>query len=579
MADKAILYAEKAVAGKHERKIGNTEILSCKRFLNDLERQGTPEFPYVYDERKAKELIDFSESLTLAEGDEPQPFIAADFQAFMMANWNGWVIKDTPNRRFRTSYTQVARQNGKSVMNAVPSLYYGNFAGYNYPQIYCVATKELQARIVLKECGKFIRADTELAGTKTKQGLFTIQDYKSEIQCNLTRGVIKALGRDTESIDGFRPFFGSVDEYHKHKTNQMYKLLMDGTKKLKSCLISIITTAGFDLNSPCKTEYDYGISVLNGFQDDTHFVLICEPNPEDIIGDKIWNEDIWQAAHPLWTPETVISLRASARQAREKGGEDLLNYQTKDLNIWVQAGNSRYIDGQKWKACASDTTIEDMAGRECYLGLDLSSGGDLTSGALEFTLENGKFFIDSHSFMPINRLLEHEQTDKAPYRIWAQSRLLTLTETGGGYKTDYKYILSYYLNLVRRLNLKLLGIGYDPHNASTFLEDLEVFGCDIVEIGQSARSLNDATDDFRNSVQAQEILYDRKNEMLTWSFLNARTVTNSFGEIKIEKNLQNKRIDPCDAVIDSHKLAMTKRTKRIDVSKYDDEFFKKWWGL
>lgn len=577
--DRAIKFAESVVGGTYERPVGQSEILACKRYLSDLERQGTPGFPYVYNHKKAQHMISFAETLTLDEGEEPQPFHAADFQAFIFSNWNGWVIKDTANRRFRTSYIQIGRQNGKSVANAVPALYYGNFCGYKYPQIYCVATKERQAKIVLKECYKFINADKELSGTKLHPGLFTIQDYKSEIKCNLTNGSIVALGRDTDTIDGFRPFFASVDEYHKHKTNQMYKLLVDGDKKMKSCLVSIITTAGFDLNSPCKTEYDYGMSILHGYPAETHFVFICEPDDEDIIGDGIWNENIWPKAHPLWTPETVISLRGDANQAREKGGSDLLDYQTKDLNIWVQSSETRYIDGEKWKACESNTTIEDMANRECYLGLDLSSGGDLTSGFLEFPLDNDCCFGDSHSFMPAARLLEHEKSDKAPYRIWANNELLTLTETLGGYKTDYKYILTYYMDLVKRLNLKLLGIGYDPHNASAFLEDLECFGCDIVEIGQSARSLNDATDDFRLCVKAEKMLHDRKNDLLTWSFLNAKITHNSFGEIKIDKNLRVSRIDPCDAAIDAHKLAMAVRGGKVDVSKYDDEFYNKWWGV
>lgn len=579
--DRALAFSEEIVSGSYERPVGNSEVLSCQRFLNDLERQGTPEFPFVYDEKRAKDFIDFSETLTLAEGEEPLPFRAADFQAFTFSNWNGWVIKDTHNRRFRTSYIQIGRQNGKSVMNAVPALYYGNFAGYKYPQIYCVATKELQAKIVLKECSKFIKADRELEGTKLHPGLFTIQDYKSEIQCNLTGGTIKALGRDTDSIDGFRPFFGSVDEYHKHKTNQMYKLLTDGDKKMKSCLVSIITTAGFDLNSPCKTEYDYGISILNGFPAETHFVFISEPDEADIVGDAIYNENVWPKAHPLWTPETLISMRANALQAREKGGEDLLDFQTKDLNIWVQASEDKYIDAQKWKESGSSTTLEDMAGRECYLGLDLSSGGDLTSGFLEFPLGGGAYFGDSHSFMPAARLLEHEKTDNAPYRTWANEGLLTLTETLGGYKTDYRYVLAYYRDLVKRLHLKLLGIGYDPHNASAFLEDLEEFGCDIVEIGQSARALNDATDDFRLCIKAGKMLHDRRNTLLTWSFLNARVVHNSFGEIKIDKNLRTSRIDPCDAAIDAHQLAMSSTGKQqIDVAQYlTDGTIDRLWGV
>lgn len=578
--DSATKFAENVASGTFHHPVGQSEILTCKRFLNDLERQGTPEFPYVYDERRAKHILSFAEMLTLAEGEEPQPFKPADFQAFIFSNWNGWVIKDTQNRRFRTSYIQIGRQNGKSVMNSVPVLYYGNFSGYKYPQIYCVATKMDQAKIVMKECYKFINSDSEFAGTKTKKGLFTIQDYKSEILCNLSGGSIKGLGRDTNTIDGFRPYFASVDEYHKHDTNQMYKLLMDGDKKMKSCLVSIITTAGFNLNSPCKTEYDYGLAILNGVEDESHFVFIAEPDPDDIIGNGIWNENIWPKAHPLWTPETLISLRGDARQAREKGGEDLLDYQTKDLNLWVMATENRYINAQKWKSCASDKTLESMRGRSCYLGLDLSSGGDLTAGVLEFPLNDDAFFIDAHAFMPSARLMEHEKSDKAPYREWAKDGQMTLTETLGGYKTDYKYIFSYYKELIEEYDLHLLGIAYDPHNADAFLSDLDEFGCDLVMINQSAKNLNDPTDDFRNTVDAEKILYSKKSSMLTWCFLNAKLTRNSFKEIKIDKEHRTSRIDPCDATIDAHKLAMTKKPKQVNVADYlRDGTLDRLWGL
>lgn len=89
-----------------------------------------------------------------------------------------------------------------------------------------------------------------------------------------------------------------------------------------------------------------------------------------------------------------------------------------------------------------------------------------------------------------------------PYREWIRDEQLTLTETLGGYKTDYKYILAYYRKLIQKYDLKLLGIGYDPHNASAFLADLDEFGCDLTVVVQSAKSLNDPTDDFRNSVDA-----------------------------------------------------------------------------
>jgi phage terminase large subunit-like protein len=565
-------FAQDVVDGKYTK--GRLEILACKRHLNDIERQDTDKFPYHWDADQANRLIDFSETLTLAEGEEPQPMRLYPFQDFIFGSLNGWLKSGTPYRRFRTSYEQVARQNGKSVGNAVPSLYYGNFAGYQYPQIYAVATKEQQAKIVLKECYKFINADRDLSGTKTKPGLFTIKDYKSEIECNLTNGNIKALGRDTESIDGFRPFFGSVDEYHKHKTNQMYKLLSDGTKKLKQSLISVITTAGFDINSPCKELYDYCVKVLEGrIIDETQFVFIAQLDPDD----DVWDEKNWPKANPLWTPETLENLRNDAVKAKEMQGTELRNFLTKDLNMWVQMADEDYINAEHWKDCASDLTLEDFRGQECVVGLDLSSGGDLTSLVLEFPMPGGdmpKVFVWQHSFIPKMRLAEHIQTDKAPYDLWHRQELLTATETLAGIKTDYKYIIQYLKSVRDSQNLKIKAIAYDPHNADTFLADLEEFDCDLIEIVQSAKSLNTATEDFTLSVDAKAVLYNKNDGLLTWCALNAKVTHNSFGEMKIDKEHRTERIDPIDATIDAHKIVLMNRENEIDINESADDYLK-----
>ncbi len=535
---------------------GRNEILCCKRHLNDLERQGTDDFPYIYKPERAKYRIEFAECLVIAEGKINQQLKLYEFQTFIKSSQYGWIHKDTGFRRFRTSYVQVARQNGKSIDNAENTVYYSNFDGYMYPQIYCVATKEAQSRIVLKEAIKFIQTDSDL------ESEFKIQEYKSLITAKRTGGEIIALGRDSKSIDGHRPYYASVDEYHAHPTNQMYKLAVDGAVFLDESLISVITTAGFNLNSPCKELYDYCVKdVLTGNKpDDTQFIYICDMDKND----DIWDELNWQKSNPLWNHKRLTNLRTSAIKAKAMGGDELRNFITKALNRWYQASDRQYLNLQKWADCASDTSIEDMDGKECYLGLDLSSGGDLTSGGLEFPLvidDRQKYFLHSHSFMPSARLAEHVATDKAPYDMWVRDELITLTETMGGYKTDYKYIISYYKDLIAKYHLKLKGIAYDPHNASAFLQDLEEFNVDCVEIVQSCKSLNDPTVDFKNTVDATDIIYSRKDKLLTWSFTNAVTVSNSFGEIKIDKDLQNKRIDPCDAVIDAHKLVLTKKEK------------------
>ncbi|MGE7828974.1 terminase large subunit [Paenibacillus sp. NPDC093718] len=545
--DRTLSYAKKVLNGSIVA--GKWVKLACKRHINDLDRQGTDEFPFIFDLKKANKIIKFAESLMLVEGtSDSETMELFPFQDFILGSLFGWVHKDTGYRRFRTSYVQLARQNGKSLINGVLGLYCSNFDGYKHGQIFTAATKSDQAKIVLNEMIKMINADPEL------QELFKIKEYESTIIALNTMSTIKALGRDTRSIDGFRPYLAVIDEYHLHKTSQMYKLMEDGTVKLPQCLISVITTAGFDLNSPCRELYDYCCNLLDGvFEQETQFVYIAQMDKDD----DIWDPANWIKANPLVaeTPE-IENIKIKAKAAKEMGGSEERNFMTKTLNEWVQMTDEDYIKIEHWKACESDMTLEDMRGKECYVGLDLSSGGDLTSIAFEFPITidgESKYFIQSHSFIPKKRLQEHVQTDKAPYDIWARDGLLTVIP---GNKTDYKFILKYMREMMEKYDIRFRMICYDPHNADVFLSDLDEFGCDVVEIVQSARNLNQPTEDFKLEVEAGNIIYNRKNKLLTWSVNNAKLTHNSFGECKINKNYRVKRIDPVDAIIDAHKMAM-----------------------
>lgn len=553
---------------KNKKDFGEDARLAFKRHIDDLTRseKNDPTFPYRFDEAKAEDIIELANKLTIAEGEGNEQFTCAGFQEFILGSLFGWVHKETGKRRFTDSYVQVARQQGKSVLNAILGIKCCNFDNYNYGQIYCTATKADQARIVLKEIIKFINADNDL------KELFDIKDYKSEITGKITSTVIRALGRDTHTIDGFRPYLGIVDEYHAHKDNQMYKLLKGGTRKLKQSLISVITTAGFNLNAPCYDLYKYCRRVLRGIDvNERQFIYIAQMDEKD----DIWDPKNWIKCCPLTgkDPELVAAMQEDARKAQSMGGAELRDFLTKALNIWVTNAETAFLDLAEWEKCGSDRDLKDFIGKQVIVGLDLSSGGDLTSYCLEFPYEDEetgdrKYFLHSHSFMPSHRLQEHmDLEDNAPYVIWQKQGLLTVTTAAGGIKTDYKTILSSLHDIVDKYQLDVMAIGYDPHNASAFLLDLEDFGCDLIEIKQSARSLNDATIDFQLEVKAHNMEYNKGNVLLTRSMNDAIiSEPNSFGEIKIDKMLQKNRIDPCDAAICAHKIAMGADLETVDIN-------------
>lgn len=559
--DRVTRHARAVVSG--QRKAGELHKLACKRHLQDLDRQNSADFPYIWRPEAADEVLQYAETLTVAEGDEPRPVKLLEEQAFDIGCTFGWYRTANNKRRFRRRYKSMGRQNGKTFENGIMGTYIAGFGGYNYGKLFTVATKKRQARLAWEDMQKFITIDPDL------NEYFVVKDYKSLIEALETHCTIEALSKEAGLDDGFRSIYSSIDEIHQHKDNKIYKALYNGTRALPETLVSMITTRGDRLNSFCKEMDDYAVKILKGLATaEDFFVDIYCLDPDD----DIWNPDNWIKANPfICAPgnEALFEvLKQDAQTARDMGGADLRDFLTKALNMWVENTDDAFINTEKWKKCGSDRTLEDFRGRTCWVGLDLSSGGDLTTLALEFEEPDDRFYIWSHSFMPRGRLEEHIETDLAPYDLWVEMELITVTGGATDYKNDYKFIIKQLAELVETYDLKIAAIGIDPHNADGILADLEAFGAPVVIITQSARALNDATVDIQLLVKSESIEYNRNNELLTWSFTNARTVRNSFDEIKVDKRpgQQYKRIDPVDAAIDAHAVRIKSRPEeQVDV--------------
>lgn len=551
MRDRVTEHAQAVLAG--EPGHGELHRLACQRHLSDLRLQRTKDFPYYWDQAAADQVLAYAETLTIAEGSEPKPVRLTECQAFDIGCTFGWKKVVNDKRRFRRRYKSMARQNGKTFENGIMGTYIAGFSGYRHGKLFTVATKKRQARLAWEEMAKFVTIDPDLGE------LFDVKDYKSTIIATETQCTIEALSREAGLDDGFRSIFSSIDELHQHKGNKIYKSIYNGTRSLPETLVSMITTRGDQLNSFCKEMDDYAVKVLRGLTSaEDFFVDIYCLDP----GDDIWDEANWIKANPFLCldPERMETLRQDAQTARDMGGSELRDFLVKCLNMWVKNTDDQFIDPEAWKACGSDRRLADIVGagfRDCWVGLDLSSGGDLTTLALEFPLV-GRYYLYSHSFMPRGRLEEHMETDLAPYDLWESQGGITVTGGSTDYMNDYKFIVSHLIELRERFGLNYLGIGIDPHNAAGVMQDLEALGCPVVTITQSARSLNDATVAIQLLTKSGQLEYDAGNELLTWSMVNAAVVRNSFEEIKVDKKpgARFKRIDPVDAVIDAHALML-----------------------
>ena len=554
MIDRVTEYAE-AVAGG-EVPCGELHMLACKRHLGDLKRADTEEFPYVWDAGAAADVVDYAETMTIVEGFEKRPVRLMGSQVFDIGCTFGWK-KRNGYRRFRRRYKSVSRQQGKSFENGILGTYIAAFSGYRYGKLFTAATKKRQAKIVWEEMKKFIEGDPDLSEW------FEVKEYKSEITALNTNCVIKALSKEEGLDDGFRPLFASLDELHQMKDNSIYQALYRGTRNLDETLVSMITTRGKEVDSFAYEMDTFACNILRGgVTAEDFFVDIYALDDAD----DPFDESVWVKSNPLsaTTEKGMEQLRTDAATAKAMGGSELRDFLTKCMDVWVTKTEDTFVAPEDWKGAKTTLTLDDFRGERCWIGVDLSSGGDLTTYSIEFDDDEGGAYAYSHSFMPRGRMSEHIQTDVAPYDVWEQQGLITVIGGETDFRIDYKAVVKHLADVVEEYDLKPQAVGYDPHNAEAFTEDLEVLGAPLIKVVQSAKNLNDATVDVQLLVKSGKYSMDKRNELMSWSFLNAQLVRNSFDEVKVDKKPgKTRRIDPVDACIDAHYARLVQRDSEV----------------
>lgn len=553
--EEIIQYCRNCISG--EIPSGKKHIWACERFLRDLERIGTEDFPYIWDEQRADRIVKWFSLLKHSKGAlAGKPIELTSWQKFRECQIYGWIHRETGRRRFRKAFTEVGRKNAKSQMEAGEALFelaITSTQNQEVNEVYTAGVKRDQSKIVFNECDLMTR------GSLIRSKFNFKRDCIEHIK---TGSFMKALSKeDGRSGDGTNPAFLIIDEYHQHPTTDFYDLALGSNTK--EPLTSIITTAGKDLTYPCYTqEYDYCTKLLDpnvDVQNDEYFVDICEAD----TGDDIGSEDTWKKANPIraYFPEGLQKIREDYEVAKQIP-EKLIAFLTKMLNMWVQAKDNGYMDMSKWKACEVKELPIDITGRPVYVGFDMSSKIDLTSVAFIIPYQcdvvdaQGKpvvrYIIWTHSFIPTtDKLREHIIKDKMPYDAWERMGYLTLTNTP---IVDQNFVMKYVLDECEKYNLDVQCLCFDPANASKIMMDLSDQGYVVEEVFQSHKSLNESTQGFREQVFAGNIAYIR-NPLLNYAMSNA-VIRTSNGLIKIDKDATAKRIDPIDAMLAAFKLAL-----------------------
>src|SRR5699024_10729561 len=137
-----------------------------------------------------------------------------------------------------------------------------------------------------------------------------------------------------------------IDEYHAAKTNEMIELIESGQGNLLQAMRFIISTAGFNLNSPMVTdEWPYAKDILADINDAAeYFAIIFMQDSEVEWKDKT----MWAKSNPLINEtdelkeQIVTFLDKRVAEATKKG--TMFRVLVKNFNYWMQASEESYLD-------------------------------------------------------------------------------------------------------------------------------------------------------------------------------------------------------------------------------------------
>ncbi|MBL0846538.1 terminase large subunit [Mammaliicoccus fleurettii] len=524
---------------------------ACVRHLKDLKRiDNDLDFKFVYKPKRALKVMKFVEALPDTKGKFNKLGL---FQKFIIASVRGWFNEDIDTLRFKKVNITMSRKQGKSILVSGLVLY--SFLFDREPkegrQIFCAANDKKQASIVFNMVAKqmqwFVSKHPEIKKD--------VKKVREELKNLKDDSYVMPLSRDTGAIDGFEPFLAVIDEYHAAKTNEMLELIESGQGNLLQSLIFIISTAGFNLNSPLYTEeLPYSIDILNeNYQDDEYFTIIYKQDNEDEWQDRT----MWAKSNPLINEtyelkellEDYLSKRVAA--ATKKG--TLFKVLVKNFNYWMQASTESYIDFNDWKKNETDFDIKHS---KTYIGLDLSRADDLTAVSFIHLDEvNQEYYVTSHSFVATKGGLKNKiERDFIDYEQLQREGYCTITDLQSGI-INSNQVLDYIERYITENKLDVQAICYDPHAIHGFIAEIERrnWRYELIEIRQGAMTLSNPVIDFRLKVINEQIKH-HKNTLLDIAVKNAiAKVTND--SVMIEKKMHREKIDPIMATIFAYVIA------------------------
>lgn len=490
----------------------------------------------LYDEAKAQHAVDFINCLKHTKGQwRGVPFDLLPWQDKIIRDIYG-TIKDNGCRQYNTAYVEIPKKNGKSELAAAIALLMTCGDGEWGAEVYGCASDRQQASIVFDVAVDMI--DQCPALRKRIKPIISVKRlvYKP------TNSFYQVLSAEAYTKHGLNVHSVVFDELHAQPTRDLFDVMTKGSGDArKQPLFFLITTAGTDRNSICYEQHQKAKDILDGRKIDPTFYPVIY----GIDDNEDWgNEANWYKANPsLGHTIEIEKVRNAYNSARENPAEENIFRQLR-LNQWVKQ-STRWMQMDKWDECAFKIDIDNLKGRECYGGLDLSSTTDITAFVLVFPPRNDeeKYIVLPYFWVPDDNLKLRVRRDHVPYDVWEQQGYIKTTE---GNVVHYGFIESFIEELGTKYNIK--EIAFDRWGAVQMVQNLEGMGFNVIPFGQGYKDMSPPSKELMKLTLEKKISHGG-NPVLRWMMDNIYVKTDPAGNIKPDKEKSTERIDGSVALV------------------------------
>ena len=357
-----------------------------------------------------------------------------------------------------------------------------------------------------------------------------------------TNSFYQVLSAEAYSKHGFNIHGVVFDELHTQPNRKLFDVMTKGSGDARTQpLYFLITTAGTDTHSICYETHQKAKDILEGRKVDPTFCPVIYGADE---GDDWTDPKVWKKANPsLGITVDIEKVRAACESAKQNPAEEN-SFRQLRLNQWVRQA-VRWMPMEKWDKCAFAVNEEDLEGRVCYGGLDLSSTTDITAFVLVFPprTEDEKYIILPYFWIPEDNLSLRVRRDHVPYDLWERQGFLQTTE---GNVVHYGYIEQFIERLGKRFNIR--EIAYDRWGAVQMIQNLEGMGFTVVPFGQGFKDMSPPTKELMKLVLEERIAHGG-HPALRWMMDNIYIRTDPAGNIKPDKEKSTEKIDGAVATI------------------------------